>query len=61
MIIYTISFETILIKIINYINMTLNIKNDGINFSQTKIFFMCCSFLFLRVLLCLNCGDGHGT
>ena len=34
MIIYTISFETILIKIINYINMTLNIKNDGINFSQ---------------------------
>ena len=33
--IYCIFFENILIKIINYINMTLNIKNDDFNFSMT--------------------------
>ena len=34
MYLYTILFEFILIKIINYINMTINIKNDDFNFSE---------------------------
>ena len=32
---YTALFEFILIKIINYVNMTMNIKNDDFNFSKT--------------------------
>ena len=35
MLIYTYSFEYILVKIINYINMTTNIKNDDFNFCET--------------------------
>ena len=35
--IYTFSFEIILIKIINFINMTINTKNDGFNFSEKYI------------------------
>ena len=31
---YTLSFEFILIKIINYVNMTINIKSDDFNFSE---------------------------
>ena len=37
MLIYTISFELILIKIINYINMTMNAKNDSFNFYETYL------------------------
>ena len=33
MLLYTMSFEFILVKIINYINMTMNVKNDDFNFS----------------------------
>ena len=33
--IYNIFFELVLIKIINYINMTINIKNDKLNFTAT--------------------------
>ena len=32
---YCISFELILVKIINFINMTMNIKNDDFNFNST--------------------------
>ena len=42
---YLISFEFILIKIINYINMTINIKNDDFSFSKT----------FLQKIDCLEC------
>ena len=35
MYLYSISFEFILIKIINFINMTMNIKNDDFNFNTT--------------------------
>ena len=34
MYIYTITFESITIKIINYINMIINVKNDDCNFSE---------------------------
>ena len=35
MLAYTYFFDFILVKIINYINMTLNIKNDDFSFSET--------------------------
>ena len=35
MYLYTITFESILIKIINFINMTINIKNDDFSFNST--------------------------
>ena len=34
---YLLYFENILMKILNYINMTINIKNDNFNFSETFI------------------------
>ena len=37
MFLYTLSFESILIKIINYLNMTMNVKNDNFNFSETYL------------------------
>ena len=35
MYLYCISFETILIKIINFINMTMNLKNDDFSFNTS--------------------------
>ena len=35
MYLYTITFESILIKIINFINMTMNVKNDDFSFNST--------------------------